>query len=75
MHMRVADIDRYLELRMRRQKRLAEGMRFTTVLSEAAILQQIGGPGMLREQLRHIIPLPGRWDHWPSPEAPTPGDW
>ncbi len=53
-HMRVADIDRYLELRMRRQKRLAEGMRFTAVLSEAAIRQQVGGPDMLREQLRHI---------------------
>jgi transcriptional regulator with XRE-family HTH domain len=54
LHMRVADIDRYLELRMRRQKRLAEGMRFTAILSEAAIRQQVGGPDMLRTQLRHI---------------------
>ncbi len=31
MHMRVTDIDRYLELRMRRQKRLAEEMRASTL--------------------------------------------
>lgn len=53
-HMRAADIDRYLELRMRRQKRLSEGLRLTAILGEAAIRQQIGGPGILREQLRHI---------------------
>jgi transcriptional regulator with XRE-family HTH domain len=53
-HIRVADMDRYLELRMRRQKRLAEGLRLTAVIGEAAIRQQIGGPDTLREQLRHI---------------------
>lgn len=53
-HMRAADIDRYLELRMRRQKRLSEGLRLTAILGEAAIRQQIGGIGILREQLRHI---------------------
>ncbi len=55
MHIRVADIDRYLELRMRRQKRLFDGMRFTAILSEAAIRQQVGGPEMLADQLHHII--------------------
>lgn len=54
-HIRIADIDRYLELRMRRQKRLAEGMRLTAILGEAAIRQQIGGPDTLREQLHHLI--------------------
>jgi transcriptional regulator with XRE-family HTH domain len=53
-HIRVADMDRYLELRMRRQKRIAEGLRVTAIIGEAAIRQQIGGPGIMREQLRHI---------------------
>lgn len=55
MHMRVADIDRYLELRMRRQRRLAEGMRFTAVVSEAVIRQQVGGPEVMRDQLAHVL--------------------
>ncbi|TVT61897.1 helix-turn-helix transcriptional regulator [Amycolatopsis rhizosphaerae] len=53
-HIRVADVDRYLELRMRRQKRILEGLRLTAVVGEAAIRQQVGGPGILREQLQHI---------------------
>jgi len=53
-HIRIADVDRYVELRMRRQKRLTERLRLTAILGEAAIRQQIGGPGILREQLRHI---------------------
>ncbi|SFT45961.1 Transcriptional regulator, contains XRE-family HTH domain [Actinopolyspora lacussalsi subsp. righensis] len=53
-HIRVADIDRYLELRMRRQQRLSDGVRLTAVLGEAAIRQRIGGREVMREQLRHI---------------------
>ena len=54
-HVRVSDIDRYLELRMRRQKRLNEGLRLTAIVGEAAIRQQVGGPDILCEQLRHIM--------------------
>lgn len=53
-HLRVGDIDRYLELRMRRQQRLTKGLRLTAIMSEAAIRQQVGGPELLREQLRHL---------------------
>jgi transcriptional regulator with XRE-family HTH domain len=53
-HIRVADIDRYLELRMRRQRRLREGLRLTAFIGEGAIRQQVGGREILREQLRHI---------------------
>ncbi|GLZ41997.1 helix-turn-helix transcriptional regulator [Actinokineospora sp. NBRC 105648] len=61
-HIRVADIDRYLELRMRRQKRVLEGLRLTAIIGEAAIRQQIGGPGVLREQLSHVARLVGEHD-------------
>lgn len=54
-HIRVADIDRYLELRMKRQKRLSEGMRLTAIVGEAAIRQQVGGPAIMYDQLRHIV--------------------
>jgi transcriptional regulator with XRE-family HTH domain len=54
-HIRVADIDRYLELRMRRQRRLKDGLRLTAIVGEAAIRQQVGGPDILRDQLRHIV--------------------
>lgn len=53
-HIRVSDIDRYLELRMKRQKQLSEDLRLTAVVSEAAIRQQVGGPTVLRAQLQHI---------------------
>lgn len=61
-HLRIADVDRYLELRMRRQKRITEGMRLTAILGEAAIRQQIGGPDILREQLRHITRVVREYD-------------
>ncbi|WP_306746703.1 helix-turn-helix domain-containing protein [Saccharothrix yanglingensis] len=54
-HMRAADIDRYLELRMRRRERLGQGPRLTAIIGEAAIRQQVGGPDVLRDQLRHIV--------------------
>jgi transcriptional regulator with XRE-family HTH domain len=54
-HLRVGDIDRYLELRMRRQQCLTRGMRLTAIMSEAAVRQQIGGPELLRRQLNHLI--------------------
>jgi transcriptional regulator with XRE-family HTH domain len=54
MHLRVGDIDQYLELRMRRQQCLTRGMRLTAIMSEAAVRQQIGGAALLRKQLHHL---------------------
>jgi transcriptional regulator with XRE-family HTH domain len=55
-HVRVGDIDRALELRLRRKQRLdSPDFDLTAVVSEMAIRQQVGGPDVLREQLRYLL--------------------
>jgi transcriptional regulator with XRE-family HTH domain len=55
-HVRVGDIDRMLELRLRRQQRLASpDFQLTAVVSEMAVRQQVGGPEVLREQLGYLL--------------------
>ncbi len=53
---RPVEIDQRIEVRLRRQERLSgeDPLQLTAVISEAALLQQIGGPLVLREQLRHV---------------------
>ncbi|WP_280275124.1 helix-turn-helix domain-containing protein [Nocardia wallacei] len=54
---RPVDAERYIEARMRRQKRLTgeDALQLTAVIHEAALVQQTGGPEVLREQLHHLI--------------------
>lgn len=61
-HLRIGDIDRYLQLRMRRQRRLAEGLQVRAVLSEAVIRQQVGGQEVYLEQLRRLIAATTEFD-------------
>ena len=53
------EVDQYVEVRMRRQARLTGEMPLhaTYLISEAALLQQIGGPDTLRRQLQHVIDM------------------
>jgi transcriptional regulator with XRE-family HTH domain len=48
-----------VDVRMRRQKRLDDDspLQLTTVISEAALYQQIGGPDVLRGQLEHVVAM------------------
>ncbi|GAA5042105.1 helix-turn-helix transcriptional regulator [Nocardia callitridis] len=50
------DAERQLELNARRQRRLAEDSSFSleVLLSESALRHQVGGPGVLREQLHNL---------------------
>ncbi|HEV2780038.1 MAG TPA: helix-turn-helix transcriptional regulator [Actinophytocola sp.] len=50
------EVDQRVEVRMRRQERLVgeDPLEFTAVISQAALLQEIGGSAVLRSQLRHV---------------------
>lgn len=51
-----ADIDRYVEVRMGRQRRLtdAEPVQLSTVIDEGALRRLVGGPEVMRAQLAHL---------------------
>lgn len=54
---RPVEIDERVHFRIRRQ-RLLDGddpLRLTAVISQAALLQQIGGPDVLHQQLEHLV--------------------
>jgi len=56
---RPVQVDQLVALRMRRQQRLRGSQRveLTAVIGEATLLQQTGGPQILRGQLEHLIAL------------------
>jgi len=53
---------RQVEIRMRRQRRLTgpNPLQFRGVIDEAAIRRQVGGPEVMRGQLRHLLDLTDR---------------
>ncbi len=58
-NVRLAEVDRRVEARMMRQGRLdgTDRVQLHVVMSEAALRQQIGGPDVLANQLRHLSKL------------------
>lgn len=56
---RTSEAGRRVRARMLRQSRLIDEdpMRLTAVISEAALMQQVGGPAVLADQLRHLLDL------------------
>lgn len=54
---RSADMGPRMAARMRRQKRLDgdDPLRLSVVMNEGALRQQVGGPEVLRRQLRHLV--------------------
>ncbi|MCS0638396.1 helix-turn-helix domain-containing protein [Streptomyces sp. LP05-1] len=56
------DVRRRVDLRQRRQRRLTEpdGPRLWAVIDESVLLRTVGGPGVMRAQLEHLITLTER---------------
>ncbi|WP_040800150.1 helix-turn-helix domain-containing protein [Nocardia higoensis] len=56
---RPVQVDQLVAIRMRRQQRLRgpERVELTAVVGEATLLQQTGGPQILRGQLEHLVAL------------------
>ncbi|WP_280491979.1 helix-turn-helix domain-containing protein [Nocardia asiatica] len=53
------EVDQHLAVRMQRQSRLTDEdpLHITAAFSQAALIQQTGGPDVLRGQLKHLITL------------------
>ncbi|MBF9135547.1 helix-turn-helix transcriptional regulator [Plantactinospora sp. S1510] len=58
-YVRLTEVNRRIAVRMARQARLTADhpIRFTTVLSEGVLRQQIGGAAVMRDQLQHLAAL------------------
>ncbi|MGI8309195.1 helix-turn-helix domain-containing protein [Saccharopolyspora hattusasensis] len=59
-NIRASDTDQRVTARLKRQRRIIDAddpVKFTVVLNEGALKQQVGGPKVLAEQLQHLIDL------------------
>ncbi|MEV0696436.1 helix-turn-helix transcriptional regulator [Saccharopolyspora sp. NPDC050389] len=58
-NLRKSEVERRIEARNRRQQRLSgpEPLNATILMAESALYQQVGGPGVLAEQLEHLLKL------------------
>ena len=53
-----ASIERYIAMRLERQKRLADGkLRLHLIIDESVLRREFGGPEVMRGQLEHLIKM------------------
>jgi transcriptional regulator with XRE-family HTH domain len=62
---RPVEVDQRVEVRLRRQQRLtgADPLQLSALISEAALVQRIGGPDILRDQLNYLIRVMDDYPH------------
>jgi transcriptional regulator with XRE-family HTH domain len=58
-NIRLAEVDRRVQARMLRQRRLSgdDPLQLTAIMSESTLRQQVGGPRVLLDQLRRLLDL------------------
>ncbi|MGH7868811.1 MAG: helix-turn-helix domain-containing protein [Candidatus Dormibacteraceae bacterium] len=58
-YIRPVDVEPRLESRLARQARLkdTQPLKFSAVIGQAALLQQVGGPAVMRRQLEHLADM------------------
>lgn len=52
-----AELDRRVALRTTRQRRLESGLTLWAVIDEAVVRRTLGGPGIMREQIAHLLDI------------------
>jgi transcriptional regulator with XRE-family HTH domain len=74
---RQVEVDQLMELRLHRQQRLTgdDPPRLIAIVSEVALVQQIGGPGVLRDQLRHLAQVVEECPHVDLLVIPFTATW
>lgn len=62
-NVRLSDVERSIEVRMRRQERITgtDPIRAVVVMGESALWQQIGGAAVLADQLQHLLGLVAKY--------------
>src|SRR2546430_663418 len=64
-YIRLTEVEPRCEVRLARQRRLRdpEPLRLSALFSEAVLRQQVGGPDVMRKQLRHLLTMAEEHDH------------
>lgn len=58
-HLYAHDVERRVDLRQERQRQLevSDGPRLWAVIDESVLLRTVGGPDVMRDQLRHLVAM------------------
>lgn len=59
-HLTDVEVEQQVELRMRRQERVGDGLLIQAVIDESVLLRQVGGRDLMRSQCEYLLSASGR---------------